>query len=64
MIDDALLRRFDLKLELNLPNKTEIRKLIKLVLKDTPFKIDDQKQITKIVTIGWAIILLCTKDSY
>ena len=49
MIDEALLRRFDLKLQLDLPNKTEIRELVKLILKDTPFKISDRKQLTKII---------------
>jgi AAA+ superfamily predicted ATPase len=49
MIDEALLRRFDVKLKLDLPNKTEIRELIKLFLKDTPFKIVDRKHLTKIV---------------
>lgn len=49
MIDEALLRRFDLKLKLELPNKTQIRELIKLTLKDTPFKIDDKKRLTRIV---------------
>jgi len=49
MIDEALLRRFDLKLQLDLPGKKEIRKLINLVLKDTPFKISNRTQLTKIV---------------
>ncbi|WP_372949105.1 AAA family ATPase [Mariniphaga sp.] len=49
MIDEALLRRFDLKLKLELPNKTQIRELIKLTLQNTPFKIDDKKRLTRIV---------------
>lgn len=49
MIDEALLRRFDIKLQLDLPGKKEIRELIKLVLRETPFKISDRKQLTKIV---------------
>jgi SpoVK/Ycf46/Vps4 family AAA+-type ATPase len=49
MIDDALLRRFDLKLKLELPNKTQIRELIKLTLQNTPFKIDDKKRLTRII---------------
>lgn len=49
MIDEALLRRFDLKLKLELPSKTQIRELIKLTLQNTPFKIDDKKRLTRIV---------------
>jgi SpoVK/Ycf46/Vps4 family AAA+-type ATPase len=49
MIDEALLRRFDFKLKLELPNKTQIRELIKLTLKNTPFIIDDKKRLTQIV---------------
>lgn len=49
MIDEALLRRFDLKLKLELPNKTQIRELIKLTLQNTPFKIDDKKRLTRII---------------
>ena len=49
MIDDALQRRFDLKLKLKLPNKTQIRELIKLTLKNSPFQIDDKKRLTWIV---------------
>jgi SpoVK/Ycf46/Vps4 family AAA+-type ATPase len=49
MIDEALLRRFDLKLKLELPSKTQIRELIKLTLQNTPFKIDDKKHLTRIV---------------
>jgi SpoVK/Ycf46/Vps4 family AAA+-type ATPase len=49
MIDEALLRRFDLKLKLELPNKTQIRELIKLTLQNTPFKIDNKKRLTRII---------------
>jgi SpoVK/Ycf46/Vps4 family AAA+-type ATPase len=49
MIDEAMMRRFDLKLKLELPNKTQIRELIKLTLQNTPFKIDDKTRLTRIV---------------
>lgn len=49
MIDDALLRRFDVKVNLNLPNKAQIRELINLTLKNSPFKITDKKKLTKII---------------
>ncbi|MGV8137045.1 MAG: AAA family ATPase [Mangrovibacterium sp.] len=49
MIDDALLRRFDVKVKLDIPNKTQIRKLISKTLDNTPFKVNDKKAFTEIV---------------
>lgn len=51
MIDDALLRRFDVKLNLDLPSKLEIRELIKLSLKKSPFKISDKKRLSQIISL-------------
>lgn len=52
MIDDALLRRFDLKVNLSLPNKTQIRELIKITLKKSPFKFENNKELTEIVNLS------------
>jgi AAA+ superfamily predicted ATPase len=49
MIDNALLRRFDIKLELSLPNKKQIRELINLTMKSGKFIPDNKKNITKII---------------
>jgi len=52
MIDDALLRRFDLKVNLSLPNKTQIRELINITLKKSPFKFENNKELTEIVNLS------------
>lgn len=49
MIDDALLRRFDLKLKLDLPNKTQIRELIEKTLKSGNFKFDEPKKLNRVI---------------
>jgi AAA+ superfamily predicted ATPase len=49
MIDEALLRRFDVKMKLDVPNKTQIRQLIYKTLDNTPFKIKEKKALTEIV---------------
>lgn len=51
MIDDALLRRFDAKVNLDLPNKLQIKELIKLSLKKSPFKISDSKRLSQIISL-------------
>jgi AAA+ superfamily predicted ATPase len=51
MIDDALLRRFDLKVNLGLPSKIQIRELINLLLKKSPFIINDKKRLTDIIKL-------------
>lgn len=48
MIDDALKRRFDLTLELNVPNQKEIKALIKLTLEKANVKFDDKKKFTAV----------------
>lgn len=49
MIDDALLRRFDLKLNLQLPEKGHIKALIKKVLGSNFLQLDDPKSLTTII---------------
>jgi len=51
MIDEALIRRFDVKINLDKPNKSQIRELIKLTLKKSPFKISDKKRLTQIISL-------------
>jgi len=50
MLDEALLRRFDLNIKFNLPNEKQIRELIDLTLKNGQFKFDKPKAITEIIT--------------
>lgn len=49
MIDNALLRRFDVKLKLDLPNKAQIKKLIELVLKSGNIIFDKKNVINTIL---------------
>ncbi|MFH2143050.1 MAG: ATP-binding protein [Bacteroidota bacterium] len=60
MIDDALLRRFDLKVNLELPNKTQIRDLIDKTIKKSPFKFKNKKDLTEIVnlTLGLSFYII------
>lgn len=49
MLDDALLRRFDVSLKLNLPNEKQIEDLIKLTLKKGDFQKPSSNAIKSIV---------------
>lgn len=49
MIDTALLRRFDVKLKLELPDKNKIKKLIGLVLKNGNFSFEKKNAISTIL---------------
>lgn len=49
MLDEALVRRFDLNIEFQLPNLGQIRELVQLVLKNSYFKFDN-------ITVAEAII--------
>lgn len=49
MIDDALLRRFDLKVHLELPDTTHIKELITKTLKSKLFEFDKPKMLGSIV---------------
>ena len=52
MIDSALLRRFDLKVELQMPNKTQIRQLINKTLKKSPFRISKKVDLNEIINLS------------
>lgn len=51
MIDDALLRRFDLKIHLELPDNKHIKELIDKTLKSNLFEFDKPKMLTSIVKV-------------
>jgi SpoVK/Ycf46/Vps4 family AAA+-type ATPase len=50
MIDDALLRRFDLQIKLDLPDKSHIKDLIAKILRSDHFTLDSSTALTKIIT--------------
>lgn len=54
MIDEALLRRFDLNIKFELPNEERISELIKLTLKNGLFQFDKPRYVEKIIkeTVG------------
>ena len=49
MLDEALLRRFDLSIEFPLPDQQKIRELIDLTLKNGEFKFDRPRSVNKII---------------
>lgn len=49
MIDEALLRRFDLSLKLDLPTKVQIKELIANVLKDKAIAFSDERKAESII---------------
>lgn len=49
MIDEALLRRFDLSIQFDLPNAKQIEDLITLTLKNGTFKFDNQTAAKKVM---------------
>lgn len=49
MLDDAILRRIDLSIDLELPNKIQIKELVDKVLVNTNFKFDKQTNVTKCI---------------
>ena len=49
MIDDALLRRFDIKIKMDLPNKQQIKDLVELTLKNGQFTFDKKSSISAIL---------------
>ncbi|MEZ4991918.1 MAG: ATP-binding protein [Saprospiraceae bacterium] len=51
MIDDALLRRFDLKLHLGLPNKSQINELIQKTLQSGKFYFDKPMKLSSIIEL-------------
>lgn len=49
MVDDALLRRFDLSIEFSLPDKEKIKELVNLTLKNGEFQFDKPRAINKVI---------------
>lgn len=49
MIDDALLRRFDVSIRFDLPEETQIRKLVDLTLKNGKFHFDKPDAVKKLI---------------
>ena len=49
MIDEALLRRFDLSIQFPLPDNEKIKELVKLTLKNGAFKFDKPRSINHII---------------
>jgi len=49
MIDDALLRRFDLKLKFNLPDATHIKEIIAKTMKNNTFALDYPRQLATLI---------------
>lgn len=49
MLDEAQLRRFDLSISLELPEKKQIEKLINLVLKEDQFGFDKKASLAKLI---------------
>jgi SpoVK/Ycf46/Vps4 family AAA+-type ATPase len=49
MVDEALLRRFDMSIEFSLPDDERARELVNLTLKNGQFKFDKIKSINKII---------------
>lgn len=49
MLDDALLRRFDLSIKFDLPIEKQIKELINLTLKNGQFKFDKEKSVVTII---------------
>lgn len=49
MIDEALIRRFDLSLKLDLPNKSQIKELINNTLSNKDISFDDKKNANLII---------------
>ena len=52
MIDSALIRRFDVKLELQLPDKGQIKELISKTLEAGPFSLDKKSHLNKIIKLS------------
>ena len=52
MLDEALLRRFDLKINLGLPSKEQIQELIEITLSKSPFTFKSNKELAEIVEIS------------
>lgn len=49
MVDEALLRRFDLSIEFPMPDQENIKELVKLTLKNGEFKFDKPRAVNKVI---------------
>ncbi|GAA3946651.1 AAA family ATPase [Chitinophaga oryziterrae] len=49
MLDDALLRRFDLNVKFDLPDEMKIKELVNLILKNGQFQFDKPKNVISII---------------
>lgn len=52
MLDDALLRRFDVSIEFDLPDQRHVKQLIDLNLKDGMFRFDKPQTVNSIIKIA------------
>ncbi|MBW8333923.1 MAG: ATP-binding protein [Prolixibacteraceae bacterium] len=52
MIDEALLRRFDMKINLGLPTNAQIQELIEKTLAKSPFKFHTKKELSEIIKLS------------
>lgn len=52
MLDEALLRRFDMKVNLDLPNKMQITELITKTISQSPFKFKTKKEQTEVIHLA------------
>ncbi len=52
MIDDALIRRFDSKINLGLPNEIQVKELIQKTLSKSPFKIKNENDLSEIINLS------------
>jgi SpoVK/Ycf46/Vps4 family AAA+-type ATPase len=52
MIDEALLRRFDMKINLGLPTNAQIQELIEKTLDKSPFKFHTKKEMSEIIKLS------------
>lgn len=52
MIDDALLRRFDMKINLGLPTNAQIQELIEKTLAKSPFKFRTKEELSEIIKLS------------
>ncbi|WP_320018320.1 ATP-binding protein [Labilibaculum manganireducens] len=52
MIDEALLRRFDMKINLGLPTNAQIQELIEKTLAKSPFKFRTKKELSEIIKLS------------
>lgn len=52
MVDDALLRRFDLSVKFNLPTVKQIQELISLTLKNGQFAFDNKTKVAEVIKLS------------